>query len=539
MKEVRKTQNQIIETQRKHTTIINDAIKLIKENTRKLMACSQYFYARDQILQLQTTIVSSLLAINNEIKAYRVATYSYKLNLLNSVMAMVNKVIPMSLLPRSALLGILQKVAFHQVQEADRLTLAIPTQNILTYYETKILTNVIVDPAGLLFKLAIPFASGSTALNLYRATAIPMPNGGSDGYAPQYDLESDYIAIAETNNRIALLSQPEIDNCVGSSSFSVCINSFSLETADDTCLGSLLIGNQFSALQNCNILTVKLPLKEKAKNLGNGRWLITSASKNFDMFLTNLTKLDHLNKNKMPGCQVCLIELKCGTKISTSFLEIRADIFSCHNDTDVKIGIELADPLKHLFNKLPDLSELPHISTMTEARQQIIEQVQLQMASIPEYHRKSIHKLDEISMPILLDMKTIKPSLRNEFSSSRTWKMSIGIGMVSFLISLTLHTGLSYFLHKYRARYDLIKKALVGDKKIQPKAILVVSVDEYQYLCLHPQSELLQKNIVINKDHLSQIFNKTYRSECPNGTQIKSVTNLQTNHQQFARNQLE
>ena len=199
MKEVRKTQNQIIETQRKHTTIINDAIKLIKENTRKLMACSQYFYARDQMLQLQTTIVSSLLAINNEIKTYRVATYSYKLNLLNSVMAMVNKVIPMSLLPRSALLGILQKVAFHQVQEADRLTHAIPTQNILTYYETKILTNVIVDPAGLLFKLVIPFASGSTALNLYRATAIPMPNGGSDGYASQYDLESDYIAIVATS----------------------------------------------------------------------------------------------------------------------------------------------------------------------------------------------------------------------------------------------------------------------------------------------------------------------------------------------------
>ena len=128
---------------------------------------------------------------------------------------------------------------------------------------------------------------------------------------------------------------------------------------------------------------------------------------------------------------------------------------------------------------------------MTEARQQIIEQVQLQIASIPEYHRKSNNKLDEISLPILLEMKTIKPSLLKEFSSSRTWKMSIGIGMVSFLISLTLHTGFSYFLHKYRARYDLIKKALVGDKKIQPKALLVVSVDEHQYLRLHQQSELL------------------------------------------------
>ena len=229
MKEVRKIQYQINETQRNHTTILSDAIKLINEKTRKLMARPQYFYARDQMLQLKTILVSSLLAINNEIKAYRVATYSYKLNLLNSVMAMVNKVIPMSLLPRSVLLEILQKVALHQVQEADCLTFAIPTQNILTYYETKIPTNVIVDPAGLLFKLAIPFAPGSTALNLYRATAIPIPNGGSDGYASQYDLESEYIPIAETNNRTALLSQPEIDNCVGSSSFSVCINGFSLK----------------------------------------------------------------------------------------------------------------------------------------------------------------------------------------------------------------------------------------------------------------------------------------------------------------------
>ena len=165
----------------------------------------------------------------------------------------------------------------------------------------------------------------------------------------------------------------------------------------------------------------------------------------------------------MPGCQVSLIELKCGTKVSTSFLEIRADIFSCHNETNVKFDIELDDPLKHLFDKLPDLSELPHISTMTKARQQIIEQVQLQIASIPEYHRKSINKLDEISLPIVLEMKTIKRSLLKEFSSSCTWKMSIGTEMVSFLISLTLHTGLSYFLHKHRARYDLIKKALVGE----------------------------------------------------------------------------
>ena len=75
------------------------------------MACNQYFYARDELLQVQKNLAASLLAINNEIKAYRVAVYAYKLNLLNSVMSMVNKIIPMSLLPRSMPFEILQKVA--------------------------------------------------------------------------------------------------------------------------------------------------------------------------------------------------------------------------------------------------------------------------------------------------------------------------------------------------------------------------------------------------------------------------------------------
>ena len=178
-------------------------------------------------------------------------------------MSMVIKVIPMSLLPRSMLFEILQKVALTQVHQTDRLTLAIPTNQILTYCETKILTNVAVVNSGMIFALAVPF--GSTALNLYRTTPVPMPNGGEDGYASQYEMESNYIAIAESTNRIELLSQPQID-----SSFPVCINGFSLETAENTYLGSLLIGNQFSALQNCNILTVKFPIKEKAKDLGNG-----------------------------------------------------------------------------------------------------------------------------------------------------------------------------------------------------------------------------------------------------------------------------
>ena len=182
MKDIQKTQSLLTETQKNHSIILNNAIKLLNENTRRLMARNQYFYARDELLQVQTNLAASLLAINNEIKAYRVTVYAhrvdvyaYKLNLLNSVMSMVNKVIPMSLLPRSMLFEILQKVALTQVHQTDSLTLAIPTNQTLKYYETKILTNVAVVNSGMIFTLAVPFASGSTALNLYRATPVPMP----------------------------------------------------------------------------------------------------------------------------------------------------------------------------------------------------------------------------------------------------------------------------------------------------------------------------------------------------------------------------
>ena len=86
-----------------------------------------------------------------------------------------------------------------------------------------------------------------------------MPDDGTDGHASQYITESDFKAVSPTQ-KIAILSQDEINRCVGSSSFSVCINGFFLETSPETCLGSLLINNHLIALQKCEIKTAKLPL---------------------------------------------------------------------------------------------------------------------------------------------------------------------------------------------------------------------------------------------------------------------------------------
>ena len=180
-------QKRIIETQKNHSMVLMRALDIIQINSGLLMACSQLFHAREQMPQVQASLLGSFSALLNELKMYRVAIYSYELTILNSVMNMINKLIP---------------------------------------------------------------------------------NGEADGHASQYVIESDFIAGPSTQ-KIALLSQDEINRYVGSSSF-VCINGFSLETARDTGLGSLLVYNHLTALQKCEIKTLKLPLKEKARNLGRG-----------------------------------------------------------------------------------------------------------------------------------------------------------------------------------------------------------------------------------------------------------------------------
>ena len=69
---------------------------------------------------------------------------------------------------------------------------------------------------------------------------------------------------------------------------------------------------------------------------------------------------------------------------------------------------------------------------------------------MPEYQRLSFDKLDEVAEPMLRDMQTVRTSLSNRFTQAHTWKMSILIGIASFIISMLLHFFLNYYLvHMY------------------------------------------------------------------------------------------
>ena len=118
---------------------------------------------------------------------------------MNSIQPMLNRYLPMSLVPRQSLLKIVDNVALEQWRVSDRLSLAIPIDEILAYYESKLLRDFIVVEQGLIMRIAILLATKESAFTVFRAIAVPMPQPEND-MAIKWKLEAPYLAISENNN---------------------------------------------------------------------------------------------------------------------------------------------------------------------------------------------------------------------------------------------------------------------------------------------------------------------------------------------------
>ena len=86
----------------------------------------------------------------------------------------------MSLVPRQALLAILEDGASEQWRKSDRLSLAIPMDGIIAYYESQLLRNVLVVEKGRILRIGIPLATKGSAFTVFRAIAVPMPQPEPD-----------------------------------------------------------------------------------------------------------------------------------------------------------------------------------------------------------------------------------------------------------------------------------------------------------------------------------------------------------------------
>ena len=72
----------------------------------------------------------------------------------------------MSLVPTESLLAILRSVAMKQRTAEDRLSLAIPMSDLLSYFDSKLLADTITVHKGLLMTLNIPLATKQTVLSM-------------------------------------------------------------------------------------------------------------------------------------------------------------------------------------------------------------------------------------------------------------------------------------------------------------------------------------------------------------------------------------
>ena len=154
----------MFEVQNRDRQIIEDHFKVCQDNIHFLRDCDQLLFSRQQINPNYDTN-SSLLAI----RRYRGAIYTYRNNMMNSFRTILSNYLPRSLVPRQSLLTILENVTAEEIRSNVRLSVAIPMDEIVSYYESRILRDVVTVDQGLVMRIAIPWASKQTAFTVFRS----------------------------------------------------------------------------------------------------------------------------------------------------------------------------------------------------------------------------------------------------------------------------------------------------------------------------------------------------------------------------------
>ena len=172
---------------------------------------------------------------------------------------------------------------------------------------------------------------------------------------------------------MALLTDDELDSSIGSSRYAVCSKAIPTETSKSIFLVTLYYhDDETLALRNCQVDLADLSLTERAINLGFGRWMIRSAKVNYRLVETSTNGSNPLGQREHMGCRVCIITLDCGQQLQGEIIHLRSDLLSCEHEPKLRIDVKMMDPLSTMFSFLPPLEELPHFSSMTEAKKQLL-----------------------------------------------------------------------------------------------------------------------------------------------------------------------
>ena len=356
----------MLEVQNRNWRIIEEHFEVFQHNIHVLRDWGQLLFSRQQN-NFNYDTISSLLALTfANIKSYRSALYTYKINMMNSLQPLLNNYLLMSLVPRKALLAISDDVASEQWRKSDRLSLGIPMDEIIAYYESQLIRDVLVVEHGLIMRIAIPKATKNSTFTVFRAIAVLMLQPEPD-LAIKWKLEAPYLAISENIKETAFLTEYDFGRCIGSSRYQICLDMIATETSHDSCLASLYFKDSVEALTVCETEQIVLSATEKAENLGYGVWLITSATTAYTLFESDTESTSSSGIVKYPGCRICIITLKCGKQLSGDHIKIRSDLSTCEEMPANKVNVKFPDQLLEFWSEYPEIDDMPYSSTKAEA----------------------------------------------------------------------------------------------------------------------------------------------------------------------------
>ena len=172
---------------------------LFEQNFHILSDCDKLLFANQQLNFNFDTVSSLLSMIHASVKSYRSALFAFRMDILNWIPVLLKGYFPMLLIPMESLLAIIDSVSLRQSKVEDRLTLAIPASDLLSYYDCRLLADAITASEGLLLTLNIPLASQQTVSTLFEAKLIPMPFPDDPQTGLTWSIEAPYLTLSEKN----------------------------------------------------------------------------------------------------------------------------------------------------------------------------------------------------------------------------------------------------------------------------------------------------------------------------------------------------
>ena len=505
---IRDIQQQMQDIQNANWKIISEQMQIFKDNIREMRNCDQLLYSRQQINFNFDTVASLLSLYYSNIKAYRAALFAYHINMLNSVPALLSHYVPMSLLDRESLKQVIEVVHYNQIYATDHLSLALPFEDLLSYYEAQLLRDVNTLPHGLLLTMSIPLASSQTTFTVYESIPLPMPQHDSPGTAIMWDLSAPYLAVSDDGRQTATLSSTQLTQCIGSSRYSICHAGLATAERDSSCLSLLFFENLLNAMKFCTVKPLILPPKARATNLKYGIWLIERATDDYRLHEFRVDAPSPLPVTSYDGCHICIITLSCGHKLTGPDLTIFSDLASCRVVPPTYIHVDLPSALSDLLSVLPPLEDLPTYNTKTSANLDLIHTLQNDVTFLQLSQTSSSDDIKAIAQPIAMKMVDLKRPLQKQLSSMSNFTTSLWMGVTSFVISCLLHLLVGYLYHlftHFKRILPLRHRHPHNDKKIRLRPVLTTdNDDDYLHLKkdpkLHKKTHLLPSSVLADMD---------------------------------------